>query len=108
MAISVRNLGSANPAAYMKPTWPIRAMVRPAKTPPLNTNATAIPRYSQRLGSLAGFPSSSGIAQMPYNDAGAAETRGSCAMTRASALANPRATGLLVKYGFTRAMLITG
>src|SRR5699024_2228645 len=35
-----------------KHTCPIKAMVRPANAPPLNTRAAAIPRYSHRPGSL--------------------------------------------------------
>lgn len=35
------------------------AMVRPANAPPSNTSTTAVPRYTHRLGSSAGFGSTS-------------------------------------------------
>ena len=63
-----------------KHTWPIKAIVRPANAPPLNTRAAAIPKYSHRPGSLPVLGGSSERAIKGEDGGwivGAAESRGS-------------------------------
>src|SRR5699024_11088503 len=93
-----------------KHTCPIKAMVRPANAPPLNTRAAAIPRYSHRPGSL---PVLGGSLERVIKGedgewiVGAAESRGSWHRARKITLARLRTAGRKARYRFPAGVAIT-
>ena len=84
-------------------TWPINAIVKPAKAPPKSTSPTATARYIQRVGLSAGIaPSASSLVQMEKGGTGAARIDRKLAIPKMTSFTTERNVGRLTRRLPTR------
>ena len=89
-------------------TWPIRAIVNPAKAPPSSTKPTATAKYIHNVGSSAGFPSSSSAKIVMKDRVGAARRKGRLAIAKSKSFVSDSIAGRAAARSFLGAMIAPG